>query len=332
MSFPEFSTQSNFDFHLNNIKELLDDTNYLSQIPNFSLSNQNSFYKRKDKQGWWMATKQIVIRHYINEYLTILGTNSRNYINLYFIDLLSSYGMNKVTKSGGKDEFIFPGSSISAALSSLKKNRGFKKIYANDLRFNEREILDQRLKSLVRFQNDSLEIETDLDSNKVDSNRWIVQILNEITCNVKYFNYLMIIDNDGLNIKYETIKKIREIHKFGDIIITFQDAGIKRNLKQNPSIVEEFFGKKIPPSTKKEDLCDIYINQLNKIGLKNVEKLNITSESGFYYSLLFCCRSDVEAKWLKMIEYYRDGRFKNWTDSDVKKMWDVAKGKVKTLF
>ena len=289
MSFPEFSTQSNFDFHLKNVKELLDDTNYLNQIPNFSLSNPSYFYTRKDKQGWWMATKQIVIRHYIDEYLTILGKDSRNFINLYFIDLLSSYGMNKVTKSRGKDEFLFPGSSISAALISLKKKRGFRKIYANDLRLDEREILKLRLESLIKFQNNYLEIETDSDSKKVDSNHWVVQILHDIKSNDKYFNYLMIIDNEGLNIKYETIKKIREIHNFGDIIITFQDAGIKRNLKPNPLTVKEFFGKKIHPSTKKEDLCDIYISQLNKIGLQNVEKLNITSESGFYYTLLFCC-------------------------------------------
>ncbi len=76
----------------------------------------------------------------------------------------------------------------------------------------------------------------------------------------------------------------------------------------------------------------IYLNnQLNKIGLKNIEKLKIASESGFYYTLLFCCRFDVKAKWLKMIKYYRDERCKNWTDSDVKKMWDVARGKVKPL-
>lgn len=74
------------------------------------------------------------------------------------------------------------------------------------------------------------------------------------------------------------------------------------------------------------------MNQLHKIGLKNVEKLNITSETGFYYNLFFCCRSDVEAKWLKMIEYYRDERIRNCNDSDVKKIWDEAKGKVKPLF
>ena len=187
------------------------------------------------------------------------------------------------------------------------------------------------MESLNKYYNYPLEIEIDANSKKIDSNQWVIQILNEIKANDKYFNYLMIIDNERLNIKYETIKKIREIHNYGDIIITFQDAGIKRNLKPNPQKVKEFFGIEIPPSTKKEDLCNIYINQLNKIGLKNVEKLNITSESGFYYTLLFCCRSDVEAKWLKMIEYYRDDRFKNWTDSDVKKMWDVAKGKIKSL-
>ena len=57
----------------------------------------------------------------------------------------------------------------------------------------------------------------------------------------------------------------------------------------------------------------------------------LTSESGFYDTLLFCCRFDVSGKWLKMIEYYRDERFKNWTDSDVKKMWEVAEGIQKSL-
>ncbi len=331
MSFPEFSTQSNFEFHLKNIKELLNDTNILNRIPNFSLSNPNHFYKREDKRGWWMATKQIVIRHYIDEYLTILGKDRWKFINLYFIDLLSSYGMNKITKSGGKDEFVFPGSSISAALISYRKNGGFKKIYANDLKLDERTILEKRLISLNRFYNNHFEIEIDSNSKEIDSNLWAIKILNEIKSNDNIFNYLMIIDNEGMDIRYETIKKIRDTHKFGDIVITFQDAGIVRNLKPNPQKVEDFFGKNIPPSTKKEDLCDIYIGQLNKIGLKNIEKLKIASESGFYYTLLFCCRFDVKAKWLNMIKYYRDKRFKNWTDSDVKKMWDVAKGKVKPL-
>lgn len=331
MSFPEFSTESDFDFHLTNIKGLLEDTNYLKHIPNFPLSNPDHFYSRKDKQGWWMATKQIIIKHYIEEYLTILGRNKRRFIQLYFIDLLSSYGMNKITKSRGEEVFIFPGSSISAALISSEKKIGFKKIYANDLKLNERVVLKQRLNALNDFNNNNFEVKVNDNEPNIDSNQWVLHILKEIKNEDKTFNYLMIIDNDGMNINYETLKSVREIHNYGDIIITFQDAGINRNLKPNPKVVKEFFGIEIPPNTKKENLCEIYIKQLNKIGLNNIETINITSQGGFYYTLLFCCRGDIEAKWLRMIDYYRNERFKKWNDSDVKKMWDVAKGKVTPL-
>jgi len=331
MSYPEFSSQSNFDFHLTNIKSLLEDTIIIKRIPNFSLANNDEFYTREDRKGWWMATKQIVIRQYIEEYLTILGKEKWNYIDLFFIDLLGSFGMNKVTKSNGSDEFIFPGSSVSAALISTSKVSGFKKLYTNDFKCKERTVLNQRLNAFKYNFHSNFDIEINLSSEEIDSNIWSLQVLNDIKKNNKYFNYLMIIDNEGMNIKYDTLKEIRSMNNFGDIIINFQDTGIIRNLKQAPLKVREFFGKDIPISTKKEEICDIYVEQLNKIGLNNVEKLRIASDSGFYYTLLFCCRSDSDAKWLKMIKFYRDERFKNWTDSDVKKMWDVAKGKVKSL-
>ena len=331
MSFPEFSTESDFDFHLNNIKGLLEDTNYLREISNFPFSNPDHFYSRNDKQGWWMATKQIILKHYIIEYLTILGKEKWRYIKLYFIDLLSSFGMNKITKSRGNEVFIFPGSSISAAMISSTKKIGFKKIYANDLKLNERIILHQRLDAINNFNKNPYKITINTQDSNVDSNQWVVKIINEIKDENRTSNYLMIIDNEGMNINYETLRLIREIHEYGDIIITFQDAGIKRNLKLNPKTVKKFFGKEIPPTTKKEELCEIYIKQLNNIGLNNIETINISSQSGFYYTLLFCCRGNIEAKWLKMIKYYRNERFKKWNDSDVKKMWDVAKGKFKPI-
>ncbi len=331
MSFPEFSSQSNFDFHLMNIKSLLDDTTVIKSIPNFSLTNTDEFYTREDRKGWWMATKQIVIRQYIEEYLTILGKEKWDFINLYFIDLLSSFGMNKVTKNKGNDEFMFPGSSVSAALISSRKTRGFKKIYANDFKCFERTVLKDRLNALKNYKYTNLDIEMELNSKEIDSNIWSLKVLNQIKKSDRTFNYLMIIDNEGMNINYDTLKKIRDIHNFGDIIINFQDTGIVRNLKNAPLKVKAFFGREIPITTKKEELCDIYKEQLKKIGLKNIEKLRIASDSGFYYTLLFCCRSDSDARWLKMIKYYRDKRFKNWTDSDVKKMWDVAMGKFKPI-
>ena len=145
--------------------------------------------------------------------------------------------------------------------------------------------------------------------------------------NESYFNYLMVIDNEGMNIYYDTISEIRKIHDYGDIIINFQDAEIARNLKNSPSKVRKFFGKTIPMNTKRAELCDIYIEQLNKIGLGKIEKLKVATETGYYYTLLFCCRYGVSGDWLKLIKFYSDKRFKNFTDKDFKQMWDIKSGK-----
>ena len=333
MSFPELSDKNDFEFHLENIKKLVDATNYLLTVPNFPINNPDHFYQRVDKAGWWMVTKQIVFRHYIDEYLTILG--KRSYINLFFIDLLSSFGMNKVSKEEGKDQFIFPGTSLNAALISNQKKGGFKGIYANDLKSNERNVLNERLKLLNENIKNKYELDINVSKEKIDSNKWVIETFENLKKNLKkkkeIFNYLMIIDNQGLDIEYDTIKNIREIHNFGDIIITLQVAGIKRNLKQNPEIVKKFFGISVPADTKKDKLSNLYKKQLQKLDFGRIEELNVTTQIGFYYTLLFCCRKGVSGDWLEMIKYYRNKRFRSWTDADVKKMWDVAVGKSKTM-
>jgi len=329
MSFPELSDKKDFEFHLENIKKLVDATNYLSTISNFPIINPDNFYQRVDKAGWWMVTKQIIFRHYIDEYLTILG--KRSFINLFFIDLLSSFGMNKVSKEDGKDQFIFPGTSLNAALLSNQKEVGFKGICVNDINPDERSVLNERLKSLNEAIDNKYELDIKVNDEKIDSNKWVIETLENLKKKNKIFNYLMIIDNQGLDIEYKTIKNIREIHNFGDIIITLQVAGIKRNLKQNPDKVKKFFGIKVPAETKKDNLSELYKKQLQKLDFGRIEELNVTTQIGFYYTLLFCCRKGVSGDWLEMIKYYRNKRFRSWTDADVKKMWDVAVGKSKTM-
>ncbi|KKN42753.1 hypothetical protein LCGC14_0709960, partial [marine sediment metagenome] len=252
-------------------------------------------------------------------------------INLFFIDLLSSFGMNKVSKEGGKDQFIFPGTSLNAALLSNQKEIGFKGIFANDINPNERNVLNERLKSLNETIKNKNELDINVSKEKVDSNKWVIGTLENLKKKNRTFNYLMIIDNQGLDIEYKTIKNIREIHNFGDIIITLQVAGIKRNLKQNPEIVKKFFGISVPADTKKDKLSNLYKKQLQKLDFGRIEELNVTTQSGFYYTLLFCCRKGVSGDWLEMIKYYRNKRFRSWTDADVKRMWDVAVGKSKTM-
>ncbi len=75
------------------------------------------------------------------------------------------------------------------------------------------------------------ELDFKVNNEKIDSNKWVIETLENLKKKKETFNYLMIIDNQGLDIEYNTIKNIREIHNYGDIVITLQVAGIKRNLK-----------------------------------------------------------------------------------------------------
>ena len=277
-----------------------------------------------------MAIKQTGIRGYVNAYLTILGKKKN--MNLIFIDPLSSYGLNRVTKDHGRDKFTFPGTSINAGIISPYKSKGFDAIFFNDFDFSKREVLNQRLKAIREELNQTFTINVNLENKQIDSNKWLADTLQRIEEDYDYYNYLLVIDNEGLDIDYDTIKKVREFHKFGDIIINFQDAGIARAIPvTDPKKIESFFGCKIPIGIKRDELCDIYCNQLRLLGLGKIQKMKVASATGFYYTLLFCCREDVSGDWLKLVKFYNDDRFKNFTDRDIKLMWDIHKGKQSSL-
>ena len=321
--------QSNFDFHLKNLKGLVKDFEFLQKIPGFPLSDNDFYYSRTDESGWWMATKQIIIQKYIGLYLNILGRKSD--INLFFIDLLSSWGMNRVTKRNQVDNFKFPGTSISAPLISNHKNRGFTEYFLNDFDRKKREVLTKRYNALNNFFGNSLLYNIPKpDLNGIDSNDWVIDVLNKITN--KYdtkIHCLIIIDNQGMDINLSTIRKIREITPYADVIITFHDVAFGRQI--NSKKIVQFFGTKLEANTKREDLCGIYMEQLKTVGIGRIEPIKIYSGNSFYYTLLFCCRNKLNATWLDTIQRYRDVRFRSWTAKNIKQMWDINKGNVVTL-
>ncbi|MBY9021246.1 MAG: hypothetical protein KGD67_09320 [Candidatus Lokiarchaeota archaeon] len=321
--------QSNYDFHLKNLKGLVKDFKYLQKIPGFPLSNKNFFYSRDDESGWWMATKQIIIRKYIGLYLNILG--AKKDIDLFFIDLLGSWGMNRVSKRNQVDTFEFPGTSISAPLISNRKKRGFTEFFVNDLDREKREVLIKRYKALNTYSNNRLVYNIPVpDLNDIDSNEWVIDVLNQIR--YKYqskIHCLFVIDNQGMDINLSTIRKIREITPFADFVITFHDVAYGRGMHSKK--IEEFIGTKVKPKTKREDLYALYIEQLKSVGIGRIEPIRIYSGNSFYYTLLFCCRNQIDAKWLNTIKRYSDVRFRSWTAENNKQIWDVIEGKIISL-
>lgn len=67
------------------------------------------------------------------------------------------------------------------------------------------------------------------------------------------------------------------------------------------------------------------------MNLPKIERMKVATENKFFYTLLYCCRENVSGDWLKIVRYYNNKRFKNFTDRNVKKMWDLVKGRQLSL-
>ncbi|MFX1502329.1 MAG: hypothetical protein ACFFDH_15320 [Promethearchaeota archaeon] len=313
------------EYHVRNMRSLINYGKKLLRIPGFPTKD---FYQRDDEKGWWMPTKQFAIKSYCQLYLEIL--QKQQFIDTIFIDPLSSNGMVRLSKKKGEDILLMPGTSINAALVSLKKEKGFSEFFINDISPENREIMSKRFEAFNQINNNALSINIEpKERGKIDSNEWILDILDRIKDKYEYPNYLMVIDNQGMDIGYETLKKIREYHEFGDIIITFHDSAFSRAIHSDK--IEFFYGRNLGNNTTIEIRRNLYIKQLKLIGFGRIEPLFIRSDYNFFYTLLFCCRKDVPAKWLDMIKYFRKVRFRNCTAVFMKNVYDIAKRKVKPL-
>ncbi|GAI14303.1 unnamed protein product, partial [marine sediment metagenome] len=107
-----------------------------------------------------------------------------------------------------------------AAMISKRKDVGFKGIFINDINSNERKVLNERLKALNEATSNKYKLYIDISDEKIDSNEWVIDIIANLSKHNKIFNYLMIIDNQGMDIEYKTIKN-RSIYDFLPKIVKY---------------------------------------------------------------------------------------------------------------
>jgi len=330
--------QSNFDFHLTWLKDLKNISSKIKSI--IGDCPEGSCYDRDPGRGWWMAIKEIVIMRYMILYLKIIRKRLPR-CRICFIDLLSSSGMIKLSDNHGHT-FNFAGSSMLAAgISLMGENMGFDKIYSNDGDPEKRRYLKLWLEKIrskvIDNGNSPYEIMVDESNEVINSNDFIDRIIEDMKEYGNQTHYLALIDNEGMDIPFETISKLRSWEgqyckgEYGDIIINYPNYSIQRH--RDSSKVEPFFGRKMAevPSRK---WMGSYFNQLKSIGMENIETLQVKAgDIGFYYTMLFCVRRiNSNAPWLGLIEKYRDDRFKDFDGRNVKLMWDVVNKRQKTLF
>jgi len=327
--------KTDFDFHCDNIKKIKKISDNLIEI--VGELDKVIDYSRADEKGkgWWMIIKEIAIRHYISVYLLILKTRPQN--TLVFIDLLSASGFVRLSDNAGHEFSIAGSSMIAAGMSIVKNNAGFDHILLNDGDPKRRKLLAERFSKIQKKCDDEghscFEYEIDTSTKIMDSNSYIDEIITYMESISGQIHYLAVIDNEGMNITFETLKKLRTWEKgnYGDLIIHYPNVSIDRQCR-NLSKVNAFFGKDMADISK-DEWMDVYIRQLKSIGIKHVETLEVhTGKSRYFYTLLFCVRKvEEKAPWMKMIARYRNDRFKNFSGQDVKKFWGIVHGPQKTI-
>jgi len=263
--------------------------------------------------GDWAKDKYFYIGRYIDLFSTAMKDKWHG--NLYYIDLFAGCGKCRVRDSGEE----LDGSAILA----LKVKYPFKKYFFVELDSDALNSLKQRIK---RFG-----IKGKVDLIEGDCNEKVEEIIQKIPA--KGTLCLAIIDPTGLQIRFDTIKKLADHHKV-DLLITFPEGmAIKRNLekflKQPDSVLDDFMGGKewrsmftksklgeIKLQEREKRFIQLYREKLDSIGyvetISGEEVLIRSSEKRLpLYFLLFASKHSLGHKfWSKIGQIEASGQQK----------------------
>jgi spore photoproduct lyase len=215
--------------------------------------------------GKWAKNKY----YYIGNYLNIFTTAMRKKWQLYYIDLFAGCGKCKVRETEEEID--------GSALIALNLNYPFNKYIFVDLN-------QDALSSLKKRTKDS-PLGDRIDFKIGDCNEKVLEILGEIPQQGTLC--LAVIDPTGLQIKFETIRKLTEGRRV-DLIITFPEGmAIKRNidqfLKQEESLLDSFMGDRkwrdlynaeLTTSSledRKRRFIDLYREKLKEIDYREIK-------------------------------------------------------------
>ena len=205
--------------------------------------------------------ESVVKLNVLNYYLEIFCVAmKKTFENRYFVDLFSGPGACYEKKSGK----FHSGSPLIA----LNLKPPFTDYIFVDLDRKTSEILKKRCQSqlgdifeTIRFLN--------FDSNKnVDAILEHLEILKSIS--------VILIDPNGLDIEYETVKKLAYCNSI-DLIINFSIFDLKRNevnYRKEGSKADKFFGTPEWRNVGPRYWLNLYKKQLGKLGFVGIETSN----------------------------------------------------------
>ena len=259
--------------------------------------------------GRWAKDKYF----YVRRYLDIFSTAMKRKWDLYYIDLFAGCGKCRVRDSGEEID--------GSALMSFDIKFPFKKYFWVDSNPEALDALKERTKGSDLFDRVSLV--------PGDCNEKIEEIMREIPQDCLC---LAFVDPTGLQIKFETIKKLTEGRRV-DLIITFPEGmAIKRNLgeflKQEHSLLDDFMGDTtwrerykrelaaLNPLETKKRFVELYRENLKSLGyiqIKSADEVLIRSSARrvpLYYLLFASKHPRGHDFWSKIGEIEPSGQQK----------------------
>jgi len=218
--------------------------------------------------GLWSKDKYFYIKRYLEIFTKAMKDKWKG--NLYYIDLFAGCGKCRIRETGEEID--------GSALISLQLKFPFKRYFFVDLNPRALNALEKRIKDLPLVDKVSI--------NQGDCNEKVEEIITEIPQTGALC--LALIDPTGLQIKFETIKRLAKNRKV-DLIITFPEGmAIKRNiekfLRQQESPLDEFMGDRnwriiyeceklntLNDHERKKRLITLYKENLKKLGYVSIK-------------------------------------------------------------
>lgn len=280
--------------------------------------------------GTWSALKLIVHVATVNMYTTVISEHRDDW---FYIDALAGSG---VSVYGDEDE-SFLGSPLLAAKNA---SQPFTKMYFIEQDEQKAAALEKRLETA--FNGSDLQItspECGYDVYVGDANEMLQHVIPDMWTVAKRdgkpnFNHLTFIDNQGLDLTWEGIKKLAP-EPTGDLLINFPTSAIRRAAGHQDSqdaMTDYYGGGMWQSANNREELLDTYQTRLNSVEKTEQVVTNIDSGTkNYHYDMIYATReTHGGSDYIKAIEYIND--FVEAVDgADVEEMLQVLRGDQMTV-
>lgn len=280
----------------------------------------------------WSALKLILHSATVNMYTTVFRKN--HYYDLYYIDALAGSGVS----THDDQERCFLGSPLIAAKSATVP---FEKMYFVEANEELADALETRLEYAFQEKGHIYTEPKQWEVLPRDANDAVPDIVSGMWRNLQKqdngLNYLCFIDNQGMDVEWETIESLAP-KPYGDLLINLPTSNaIGRNVDRNPSTVGNFYGLdlsgiNVPNGNMREFMRDLYLDQLSEVNRSVQVNTRVEADVGsFYYDMIYATREIEEGNgYEKTIKYVRDF-IEEVHSGDVDRILEILEGQQKSL-